>query len=210
MALASRVMREQPPVPGELLNHGEPTRPRPASTVLLTRAGPRGLEVLLVKRNPAARFMGSAWVFPGGAVDPQEGDGDDAHRRAAVRELREEAGISLPGPDALVLVSRWVTPTLYRMRFDTWFFLAELPAGATVVLDGTECVDFGWFEPADALARHAAGELFMVLPTVAHLERLAGSPSPAAALRAARARPVEVVEPRVVGSGESAQVVLEG
>ena len=203
-------MREEPPVSGELLNHGEPTRPRPASTVLLTRAGARSLEVLLVKRNPAARFMGSAWVFPGGAVDRGEGDGEDAHRRAAVRELREEAGIELTDPGGLVLLSRWVTPSLYRIRFDTWFFLAELPPGQAVAIDGTECVDFGWHVPAEALARHAAGEMFMVLPTVAHLERLAEFSSPSEALAAARERPVEMVQPRVVGSGCSTRVVLDG
>ena len=202
-------MREEPPVPGELLNHGAPTRPRPASTVLLVRAGERALEVLLVKRNPAARFMASAWVFPGGAVDRHDGDGDAAHRCAAVRELEEEAGVRLTSPDALVLLSRWVTPSLYRLRFDTWFFLAELPEGQDVALDGTECVDFAWLEPAQALARHATGEMFMVLPTVAHLEQLADVPSPAAALAAARERPVEVVEPRVVGTGDSARVVLD-
>lgn len=202
-------MREEPPVPGELLNHGEPTRPRPASTVLLIRVGTLPLEVLLVKRNPAARFMGSAWVFPGGAVDAHEGDGEAAHRQAAVREVEEEVGIRLPGPDALVPVSRWVTPSLYRMRFDTWFFLAEAPSNARVALDGTECVDFAWFDPADALARHAAGEMFMVLPTVVHLERLTGFESPAAALGAARDRPVEVVQPRVSGAGTAARVVLD-
>lgn len=202
-------MREEAPVPGELLNHGEPTPPRPASTVLLTRPGARGLEVLLVQRDPAARFMASAWVFPGGAVDPDEGAGEDAHRRAAVRELQEEAGVRLPDPGALVLTSRWVTPRLYRMRFDTWFFLAELPPDERVAIDGRECVDFAWVEPAEALARQAAGEMVMVLPTVSHLERLREASSPAAALAAARARPVEVVQPRVVGSGEWARVVVD-
>lgn len=202
-------MREELPVPGELLNHGVPTRPRPASTVLLTREGTRSLEVLLVQRSPAARFMASAWVFPGGAVDAEEGEGEAAHRRAAVRELQEEAGVRLPDPDELVLVSRWVTPSLYRLRFDTWFFLAELPPGGQVTLDETECVDFTWLEPAEALARHAAGDMFMVLPTVAHLEQLTGAESPAAALRAARTRPVEVVRPRVVGTGDAARVVLD-
>ncbi len=162
-----------------------------------------------MKRNPAARFMASAWVFPGGAVDPHEGEGEAAHRRAALRELREEAGVSLPDPDALVPVSRWVTPSLYRMRSDTWFYLAELPPGERVTLDGTECVDFAWLDPADALARHAAGEMLMVLPTVAHLEQLAVAPSPAEALEATRKRPVEVVQLRVVGTGAAARVVLD-
>ena len=42
--------------------------------------------------------MGGAWVFPGGAVDAHEGEGDAAHRAAAVRELEEEAGIARRRP----------------------------------------------------------------------------------------------------------------
>ena len=71
---------------------GEVTVPRQAATVIVLRGGAETLEVLLVQRNPAARFMGGAWVFPGGAVDADEGEGDGAHRAAAVRELDEEAG----------------------------------------------------------------------------------------------------------------------
>src|SRR3954452_25078656 len=96
------------PAPGEELNLGEVTVPRPAATVILLRGGADELEVLLVQRNPEARFMGGAWVFPGGAVDraDAEGEGEGAFRAAAVRELAEEAGIPLPAPDALVHFSR--------------------------------------------------------------------------------------------------------
>src|SRR6266496_509653 len=99
------------PAPGEELNSsGEATRPRQAATVIVLRGGADALEVLLVKRNPQQRFMGGAWVFPGGAVDAGEGAGDEAHRLAGVREVQEEAGIALPDPDALVKLSRWITP----------------------------------------------------------------------------------------------------
>src|SRR3954469_14380919 len=99
------------PAPGEELNLGpEPTRPRQAATVIVARGGADTLEVLLVQRNPGQRFMGGAWVFPGGAVDAGEsGEGDRAHRLAGVREVEEEAGVVLPGPDALVPFSRWIT-----------------------------------------------------------------------------------------------------
>ena len=60
------------PRPGEELNTGAPTEPRQAATVIVLRGGAERLEVLLVRRNPAARFMGGAWVFPGGAVDAGE------------------------------------------------------------------------------------------------------------------------------------------
>ena len=86
------------PAPGEELNPGPETVPRPAATVILLRGGAGVLEVLLVHRNPQARFMGGAWVFPGGAVDRGEGDGQAALRSAAARELSEEAGIALAAP----------------------------------------------------------------------------------------------------------------
>src|SRR5437588_11705217 len=101
-------MESDRPAPGEELNQGEVTVPRPAATVILMRGGSQALEVLLVQRNPAARFMGGAWVFPGGAVDRGEGEGDGALRAAALRELGEEAGITLTGPEDLHVFSRWI------------------------------------------------------------------------------------------------------
>ena len=99
------------PPPGEDLSFaGEPSIPRPAATIILLRGGDEDLEVLLVRRTPQARFMGGVWVFPGGAVDADEGEGDAGHRAAAVRELYEEAGIGLDDPGALVRFSRWITP----------------------------------------------------------------------------------------------------
>src|SRR3954454_19120108 len=119
--------RDERPGPGEALNTGAPVRPRQAASVILLRGGGEQLEVLLVQRTPKARFMGGVWVFPGGAVDAEEGDGDGAHRLAAVRELAEEAAIQLADPAALVKFSRWITPAQVEIRFDTHFFLAELP-----------------------------------------------------------------------------------
>src|SRR5579859_4291869 len=100
------------PIPafGEELNPGTPTVPRVAATVILLRGGPESLEVVLVQRNPAARFMGGVWVFPGGAVHGDDGEGELALRRAALRELQEEAGIEGIDPDQLVPFARWITP----------------------------------------------------------------------------------------------------
>jgi 8-oxo-dGTP pyrophosphatase MutT (NUDIX family) len=198
------------PAPGEELNTGEVTVPRPAATVILLRGGPARLEVLLVQRNPASRFMGGAWVFPGGAVDRHEGEGDAAFRAAAVRELEEEAGISISRPDALVLFSRWITPAQVKIRFDTWFFLASAPEGAEPRIDGSEIVDGRWYEPQSALDAANAGQLFLVFPTIKHLEQLARFTSVDALLDHARGREVEPVEPRVVLGGETARIVLPG
>src|SRR2546421_430461 len=115
-------MEIEGPAPGEELNDGPETVPRPAATVILLGGGADGLEVLLVQRNPESRFMGGAWVFPGGAVDRDEGEGQDALRAAAIRELSEEAGIVIDDATQLVPFSRWITPPQVKIRFDTWFY----------------------------------------------------------------------------------------
>ena len=198
------------PAPGEELNLGEETIPRPAATVIVLRGGGDALEVLLVKRNPDSRFMGGAWVFPGGAVDRGEGDGDSALRAAAVRELSEEAGIALESAEELVPFSRWITPPQVKIRFDTWFYLAPLPPDAEPRIDGGEVVDARWYEPSAALEAGRQGELLLVFPTVKHLEQLSGFGSADELLAYARRREIQPVEPRVVLSGEQARVVLPG
>jgi 8-oxo-dGTP pyrophosphatase MutT (NUDIX family) len=196
--------------PGEEYNPGAATKPRQAATVILMRGGAEALEVLLVRRSPEARFMGGVWVFPGGAVDAGEGEGDEAHRSAALRELREEASILLEDPAALVKFSRWITPVQVKIRFDTHFFLAPLPPGQEASIDGEECVDVGWFTPEGALAAHRAGELPLVFPTIKHLEQLGAFGSVEQLLSHARGREVMPVEPKVVLEGEVARVLLPG
>jgi len=94
-------------------NKGAPVAPRPASTVLLLRDGPRGIEVFMVVRHRAIEFASGAMVFPGGKVEPADGAAEvqsaahgleglsaeeAAFRVAAVREIFEEAGVLLARP----------------------------------------------------------------------------------------------------------------
>jgi len=199
------------PGPGEELNQtGVETVPRQAASVIVLRGGADTLELLLVKRNPASPFMGGAWVFPGGAVDAHEGEGDEAHRVCAVRELDEEAGIAGVDPASLVKYSRWITPAEVKIRFDTHFFLAPLPAGAEPRIDGEEIVDHGWFTPQGALDAHAGGEILLVFPTIKHLEQFSAFPTSDALVAHAAAHDVVPVQPRIVLSGETARVLLPG
>src|SRR4051795_2123448 len=113
-------MRPDTPHPSEEWNPGEATEPRQAASIVVLRDTDAGPEVLLVQRNPEQKFMGGAWVFPGGAVHD-----DDAHHAAAgVRELEEEAGIRMPDAAAVIPFSRWITPSEVKVRFDTWFYVA--------------------------------------------------------------------------------------
>jgi 8-oxo-dGTP pyrophosphatase MutT (NUDIX family) len=203
-------MEAAQPAPGEELNTGAVTTPRLAASVIVLRGANRELEVLLVRRNPTARFMGGAWVFPGGAVDVTDGEGEAALRAAGVREVAEEAGVSLPDPSALVPFSRWITPAAVKIRYDTWFFLSPVPDDTTPRVDGGECVDWRWSAPRAALDAYSAGDLQLVFPTIKHLEQLAAFPHADALVAHARRRRVEPVEPRIVLEGEVARVLLPG
>lgn len=196
------------PPPGEELNTGDVKPARLAATAILLRDGDDGLEVLLVQRNPVQRFMGGAWVFPGGAVHEDEDGGDPA--AAALRELEEEAGMRLDGTGALVPFSRWITPEEVTIRFDTFFYVAAAPPGAEARIDGSECVDARWIRPADALEAGTRGELLLVFPTIKHLEQLSGLRSVEHALDTARGREVEPILPRVVHGEGEAHVLLPG
>src|SRR3954453_15791843 len=178
------------PGPGEELNPGAATTPRLAATTIVLRGGREGLEVLLVRRNPEQRFMGGAWGFPGGAVDPDDGPGEAGLRATAVRECAEEAAVA-PDPDGLVAYSRWITPAQVKIRFDTCFFLVPAPPDAAPHVDGEECVDWRWASPQGALAASRSGELEMVFPTLKHLEQLAGFASADELLAFARTQEVQ-------------------
>src|SRR3954471_15058349 len=141
-----------------------PVTPRPAATVILLRRSGKhsepGVQVLLAQRSGEASFMPGVWVFPGGIVEPGEDPAETARR-----ELTEEVGIELPVDAELVAWSRWITPEVVPVRFDTHFFVALAPPHSPPKPDGVEITDAGWFAPRTALDSHRAGELSLVFPT---------------------------------------------
>ncbi|PPL19959.1 NUDIX hydrolase [Microterricola pindariensis] len=175
-----------------------------AATVVLLRAGAQrapGVEVLLLERPHDRGSFAGAWVFPGGAVDPEElpaGHGpagrgpleltlteeEAASRRAAVRETREETGLVLQAAQ-LAPLSRWHPPREAPKRLRTWFWLAAAPAGPITVAPD-EAVGHRWLSPDAALAQHARGELRLFPPTWLTLHGLLGATSVAALLQRAR------------------------
>jgi 8-oxo-dGTP pyrophosphatase MutT (NUDIX family) len=188
--------------------------PRPSASVVLLRRGgkhgDRALEVLLLKRTESAKFMPGVWVFPGGGVDPEDGEGEAGYRACAVRELEEEAGIALGAAEELVLFSRWITPEVISRRFDAWFFLALAPAHTPPEADGVETTEAGWFEPGTALEAQASGDLALAFPTISQLRSLLPFRTSAEAIEAHRGRPVEPILPKVIGTQEEHRVVLPG
>jgi 8-oxo-dGTP pyrophosphatase MutT (NUDIX family) len=200
--------------PAEAPNLGEPAEPRPAASVVLLRRGgkhaDRALEVLLLKRTEKARFMPGIWVFPGGAVDDGDGSDEARFKACAVRELEEEAGISLPADEELVLFSRWITPEVVSRRFDAWFFLALAPAHTPPRPDGIEVTDAAWRQPASALEAQAASEIVLAFPTIKQLESLVPFANADEAMEAHRDAAIEPILPKVIGTAEDNRVVLPG
>jgi len=166
-----------PPAPGVVV-------PRPAATVMVVRDRRYGFEVLMLRRNVEAAFVGGAHVFPGGAVDPTDGAAevaacctgrDDAEASvvlglesgglaywvAAVRECFEEAGLLLAydaGGSLLSLVEPDAGARFASHR-------AELNAGRRRLVDicGRERLELAtdrihyfahWITPEGALRRY--------------------------------------------------------
>jgi len=87
---------ESDPAPALLGNRpGAKPELRAAATIMLVRDGHHDeapLEVLMVRRNLASDFVGGAYVFPGGAVDPADG-GAEAERCCAGRSDTQASAI---------------------------------------------------------------------------------------------------------------------
>lgn len=186
--------------------------PRPASSVLILRDGDEGIEVLFVRRSPELKFMGGAWVFPGGTLLPDDGDADSelAWQTCGVRETWEEARVQLPDPSALVPYSRWITPEMAPMRFDTRFYLTIAPEGAEPAPDRREVDRAEWWTPAKALHLFVRDEADLHFPTIKQIERLTEFELAAHALEDARGREIETILPRVAASEEGFEILLPG
>ena len=251
---------------------------------MLVRDAPRpdggsALEVLMVRRNLRSDFVGGAYVFPGGAVDPLDGGADAealcagrtdaeasallgqsegglAYWVAVVRETFEEAGLLLaersggppllagdPDEEARLAAARaglndgsrrfldlcrdeglrlavgdihyfahWITPRGAPRRYDTRFFVAAAPPGQIAAHSAGETIAEVWITPEDALARHRAGEIEIIFPTIRNLQVISrfstGGDLLAAAARASSSVPA--IEPRVVADGNGVRIVLPG
>jgi 8-oxo-dGTP pyrophosphatase MutT (NUDIX family) len=252
---------------------GTPAVPRVAATVLLLRPTGADFEVYVIRRVAAMTF-GGMYAFPGGGVDRSDSqahlgwagpepaawgerlglspDAAQAVVCAAAREVFEEAGVLLAGPDASAVVgdvsgddweaarqdlegrrvgfadllagreltlrsdlllpwSRWITPEFEPRRFDTYFFVALLPAGQRTRDVSGEADHTMWVRPADALARAEAGELTMLPPTLVTLAQVAAAGDLAAVARVAASRDAATpVTPRLdVAPDGSSRFVLD-
>ncbi|MEX1005171.1 MAG: NUDIX domain-containing protein [Acidimicrobiia bacterium] len=211
------------------------TAVRSAATLLVLRDGADGIEVVMGKRPPGGPF-GDVWVFPGGAVDPEDltaaPDAETAWRLAALRETWEEVGLGITDPagaevpqgagsvhsrleatgarfavSRLVYLSNWVTPRTVSKRYDTRFFVIEADGD---VRSGDELAEVRWLAADDALVRHERGEFPMIFPTVSHLRYVRRFATTADFL--AEAREVDLIpaiEPRFFERGDRTEPIVD-
>jgi 8-oxo-dGTP pyrophosphatase MutT (NUDIX family) len=142
-----------------LADPGEVVDARPSATVVLLRDGRDGVEVYLLRRAGSMAFAAGMHVFPGGSVDPRDGERatawagpppadwavrlgcDEPLARAlvcaAVRETFEESGVLLAGPSAADVVADTTGADWERDRaalLDRSLSMAELLAARGLVL----------------------------------------------------------------------------
>lgn len=75
--------------------------------------------------------------------------------------------------DALHYFSHWITPIGANRRYDTRFFICAAPTEQVGLHDDRETVAAEWVAPAEALARHEAGNFDLISPTIKSLRAIA-------------------------------------
>lgn len=212
------------------MSQTQASEPRPASTVVVVRSSATGtFEVLLVKRNDRVAFMAGAYVFPGGRVDESDrAAAQDAtflhepprfpdlspaeelpYRAAAVRELTEEANVTI-GVDDLAPFAHWVTPEIEIRRYDTRFYLAVMPAGQEAKHDEGEMTELAWLTPAGALDRCRREEIMLPPPTWTTLRQLERHATVDDTVAWARRVSVVCVKPGFVKTADESILTLPG
>jgi 8-oxo-dGTP pyrophosphatase MutT (NUDIX family) len=174
---------------------------RKAASIIAVRDAPGGPEVLVIERSRDARFLPGYVAFPGGAVDRADaglavrwfGDGGQASRACAVRELIEEVGL-VPSADGVALapeapfevleaarpdaerlhpLAHWIAPPDVPVRFDAEYFAIHARSSADPAPDGEEAAAAWWVSPAGLLADWEAGAARLYWPTYFTVRQLA-------------------------------------
>jgi 8-oxo-dGTP pyrophosphatase MutT (NUDIX family) len=148
---------------------------------------------------------------PDSVVGDTTGDDWEADRAALVAretsfaEFLDRRGLVVRS-DLLGAWTRWITPEFEPRRYDTWFFVAALPAGQRTRNASGEADRTVWIRPRDAAASYDRGELLMMPPTIATLRQLTPYATAAEVLAAAPGRDLTPVLARA--RVEDGEVVL--
>jgi 8-oxo-dGTP pyrophosphatase MutT (NUDIX family) len=173
---------------------------REAASAVVARDGEQGLEVVVLERGAASRFLPGYVAFPGGSTDGEDrelarrwfGTQEEARRACAVRELAEEVSLVLtrtgvaqggelgaidadpPSAGQLPELAHWVAPPRVPVRFDARYFAVRAPAGIEPVPDGGETADAWWVSPARLLEEWTAGRRRLYWPTFFTVTEISG------------------------------------
>jgi hypothetical protein len=121
----------------------------------------------------------------------------------AIRETREEAGVTFTDARDVVLADHWVTPEHESRRFDVRFFIARIPEGEIARVASDEADHAEWIRPSEALERYSRDELPMLRPTLEMLRFLSNFGTTNEVIAAAASRDVLARMPRATPVGES-------
>jgi len=146
-------------------------------------------------------------------VDDTTGeDWESDRRRLEAREVSftdflERRGLRLR-TDLLRLWGSWLTPVFEPRRYDTRFFVAELPAGQVTRDVSTESDHVVWLPVRDALGAVDDGAMLMLPPTYCTCLEVYDFAHPADVLAAAADRDLAVVEPQAVVSEDGVHLSI--
>lgn len=136
------------------------------------------------------------------------------HRRAVdsgerrLIEICEQERLRLD-VDRIHYFSHWITPEGPPRRYDTRFFVAAAPPEQYPLHDDRETIANLWVRPQDALDRHAAGDLDLILPTIKNLEAIGRFTRSADLLaHAEQISFVPAILPRIVQDGGGMRILL--
>lgn len=127
-------------------------------------------------------------------------------REVGFAEVLLDAGLRLRS-DLLTYRAHWITPMTEPRRFDTRFFLAEVPAGQEPDGETSEADHATWVRPEELLAAGDSGDELLMPPTRVCLEQLAAAGSVARAM--ADRPPIAAILPVFVDTPDGTVVRVE-
>lgn len=139
---------------------------------------------------------------PSSLVPDTTGDSYDADRHELVGRAQSFSAFLhrrdlVARTDLLIPYAHWITPSAEERRFDTRFYLAELPSGQVTRDVSGEADRVAWLRPAEVEAACQAGEMTMLPPTAAAIAALAPFDSGSEAIAAVRSWEIPTVRPEV-------------